>query len=70
MMPSRDFLIRQAALNFVAATYPVLLQHRTAGSILGQITLGGQWIAGTPEIVQRIRDEFFSLADQFKELRP
>lgn len=64
--PSHEFMTRQAVLNTVAKRYPFLIKERSAASIIGQITLNGQWIAGTPELVQAIQAEYRALAARYE----
>lgn len=64
-MPSREFLIRQAVLNWVVTAYGALLPYRSAASIISQISLGGTMLEGTPRVVQGIRDEFEQLTMRF-----
>ena len=65
--PSRQFMIQQAVLSYIGKTYPSLLEVRSAASIIGQITLDGTHIAGTPEIVAAIRENFRTIAAYWGE---
>lgn len=68
-VPSRDFLIRQAILNWCVGFAPLTVATEGCAPILDQITAGGRVISGTPWIVEGIRDHFQALLSQYQPMK-
>lgn len=60
-MPSRQFLVRQATINYTQRAFPWMVSQSSVGNVLKRITVDGHFLANTPEIISGIQNEYRAL---------